>query len=45
MAVQLESRERELVARLSGELDHHTAGELREQIDAAVAKVLELCSR
>ncbi len=39
MAVQLESRERELVARLSGELDHHTAGELREQIDAAVERL------
>lgn len=39
MAVELESRERELVARLSGELDHHTAGTLREQIDAAVERL------
>lgn len=39
MAVQLESRERELIARLSGELDHHTAGALREQIDAAVERL------
>ncbi|MBE6757008.1 MAG: STAS domain-containing protein [Ruminococcaceae bacterium] len=39
MAVQLECREREVVARLSGELDHHTAGPLREQIDAAVERL------
>ncbi len=45
MAVQLESRERELVARLSGELDHHTAGELREQIDAAVERLHPSCLR
>jgi len=36
MAVELECRERELVARLSGEIDHHTAAPLRERIDAAV---------
>ncbi len=38
MAVQLECRERELVARLSGEIDHHTAAPLREEIDAAVER-------
>ncbi len=38
MAVQLECRERELVARLSGEIDHHTAAALREEIDAAVER-------
>ena len=38
MAVQLECRERELVARLSGEIDHHTAAPLREQIDTAVER-------
>lgn len=36
MAVQLEHRESELIARLSGELDHHSARSLREQVDAAV---------
>lgn len=36
MAVQLERREGELIARLSGELDHHSARSLREQVDAAV---------
>ncbi len=45
MAVELESRERELVARLSGELDHHTAGMLREQIDAAVERLQPKCLR
>lgn len=45
MAVQLESREREVVARLSGELDHHTAGQLREQIDAAVERLHPKCLR
>lgn len=39
MAVQLECRDRELVARLSGELDHHTAGSLREEIDTAVERL------
>ena len=43
MTVQLESRERELIARLSGEIDHHTAGRLREQIDAAVEQMQPKC--
>lgn len=38
MALQLECRERELVAWLSGELDHHSAGTLREQMDAAIER-------
>lgn len=38
MAVQLENHNGELVARLSGELDHHTAQGLREQVDGAVER-------
>ena len=36
MAVKLETRENVIVARLEGEIDHHTARELREEIDEAV---------
>lgn len=39
MTVQLESREKELVAWLSGELDHHTAQTLREQVDTTVERL------
>ncbi len=45
MAIQLESRERELIARLSGEIDHHTAGELRRQMDAAIERGNPRCLR
>ena len=45
MAVQLESKGRELIARLSGELDHHTASALREQIDDAVERLHPQCLR
>ena len=38
MMVQLESREKELVAWLAGEIDHHTAQPLREQVDATVER-------
>lgn len=37
MTVRIESGEREIVARLSGEIDHHHAGEIRSEIDEAVA--------
>ena len=33
MTVQLEGRERELIARLSGEIDHHTCRPMREELD------------
>lgn len=46
MVVRIESSPSALTAVLSGELDHHTARVMREQIDAAVgqssAKVLRL---
>ena len=46
MVVQIEATASEVTASLSGELDHHTARLMREQIDAAVgrspAKVLRL---
>ncbi len=46
MVVRIESAANEITARLSGELDHHTARVMREQIDAAVgrspAKLLRL---
>ena len=46
MVVRMESTASEITAWLSGELDHHTARVMREQIDAAVgrspAKLLRL---
>ena len=36
MAVQIEIREDSVLACLSGEIDHHSAVELREQIDQSV---------
>ena len=39
MTVQMESREQELVAWLAGEIDHHTAQPLREQVDATVERL------
>ncbi len=46
MVVRIERTANEITAWLSGELDHHTARVMREQIDAAVggssAKVLRL---
>ena len=46
MAVQIEIREDSVLACLSGEIDHHSAVELREQIDQSViqsgAKLLVL---
>lgn len=38
MAVKLETRGNTVTARLFGELDHHTAKPLREQIDEAVER-------
>ena len=46
MVVRIEETAGEMIARLSGELDHHTARVMREQVDAAMAtssaKVLRL---
>lgn len=39
MAVQLEDKDGELIAWLSGELDHHTAQELREKVDTTVERL------
>lgn len=38
MVVRIEASPTELTAFLSGELDHHTARVMREQIDAAVGR-------
>lgn len=35
MTIDLKHEDGTLTARLSGELDHHTAGEMREKIDTA----------
>ena len=40
MAVKMENRGGELVAHLSGELDHHTAQGMREAVDAAVERFM-----
>lgn len=39
MTVQMENTHEELVVWLSGELDHHAARSLREQVDAMVERV------
>lgn len=36
MLVRIEMKETEMIARLSGEIDHHHAGEIRSEIDEAV---------
>ena len=38
MQVELIRQPQRLTARLNGELDHHAAGEIREQIDEAVTR-------
>ena len=38
MAVQIEIREDSVLACLSGEIDHHSAVELREQIDPMIKR-------
>ncbi len=38
MGVQLQMKQGELIALLDGEIDHHGARELREEIDAAVQR-------
>ena len=38
MAVQLQMKPGELTALLEGEIDHHSARELREEIDSAAAR-------
>ncbi len=37
MELKMESNQKELTVFLRGELDHHAAGRLREQIDSAVS--------
>ena len=39
MALQIETDEGIVEAYLSGEIDHHSAGGLREEIDAAIERV------
>lgn len=38
MQAEIEKRDYEMVAKLSGEIDHHTAKKIRETIDGAVEK-------
>ena len=38
MAVQLQMKQGELIALLDGEIDHHCARELREEIDSAASR-------
>ena len=38
MGVQLQMKQGELIALLDGEIDHHGARELREEIDAAAQR-------
>ncbi len=38
MAVQLQMKQGELIAFLDGEIDHHCARELREEIDSAASR-------
>ncbi|PDO10189.1 MAG: anti-sigma F factor antagonist [Candidatus Reconcilbacillus cellulovorans] len=38
LEVELERRRGALIVRLGGELDHHTAGEVRARIDSAMAR-------
>ncbi len=45
MSVQLSYRDGVLTARLSGEIDHHAAREMREAIDDTAQKVKPACLR
>ena len=45
MSVQLSYKEGVLTARLSGEIDHHAAQEMREAIDDTAQKVKPYCLR
>lgn len=45
MSVQLSYKEGVLTAKLSGEIDHHTARELREAIDDTAQKLKPYCMR
>ena len=45
MSVQLNSKEGVLTAKLSGEIDHHSAREMREAIDDAAQKLKPYCLR
>ncbi|WP_110927544.1 anti-sigma F factor antagonist [Bacillus massiliglaciei] len=38
LIINLEAKDRVLCIRLKGELDHHTAGELREEAEAAIQR-------
>jgi len=39
MAISIETDDGVVEAYLTGEIDHHSAGELREEIDAAIGRV------
>ena len=45
MSVQLSYKDGVLTARLSGEIDHHAAREMREAIDDTAQKVKPTCLR
>ena len=45
MSVQLSYKEGVLTARLSGEIDHHSAREMREAIDDTAQKLKPYCLR
>ncbi len=45
MSVQLSYKEGVLTAKLSGEIDHHSARELREAIDDTAQKLKPYCMR
>ena len=45
MSVQLNYKEGVLTAKLSGEIDHHSAREMREAIDDAAQKLKPYCLR
>ena len=44
MAVQLQMKQGELIALLDGEIDHHCARELREEIDSAASRTKPPCA-
>lgn len=45
MSVQLQYKDGVLTAKMSGEIDHHSAREIRETIDDAAQKVKPYCLR
>ncbi len=43
MPVKIEINNRTIIAYLDGELDHHTAAKIREEIDEAIEKNMPSC--